>query len=397
MTSGKTMIKLLLLGLCLMTWALPKAQAQLWDFNELSLLLPLPRSGEEQLMWRPQSAETSGELLPLAVYNAFPALVMNSSKEVIYRSLKVVAVRIDPCFAETAMSACQRQIRLVWQPVIRSQDPRERSEFTTVDAALHTFYRLNEPEWLHLLEGLRLLRQRAPFGPGLPLQIHPVLQSQGYAGDYWRHWSTRVLPLIGAKNLIRATAMTVNPRGNLWVFLGFDVVNKALRAMPIPRLQEATSQTFVSALNDTSEFRTNMEPKPNGLEAFLQLISDSVRLKREGREDLIREGVRQALEIDNPSLQGTGTVDCASCHASRAVSHWAKAHFPQWNWRQMFPRETFQGAGNLVNTSVNPLRTDVLRAFGYFGSDPIISSRVIHDTSISAGQMSLLERVRQRR
>ncbi|HRO68522.1 MAG TPA: hypothetical protein PL182_13205, partial [Pseudobdellovibrionaceae bacterium] len=263
--------------------------------------------------------------------------------------------------------------------------------FSTVDAAVHTFYRLTEGEWNALIQALRPLRKAFPLGPGLPLQIHPHLRQQGYRGEYWRQWTSVVLPFIGARNLVRATAMTVNPAGNVWVFTGFDIANGQMARINIPRIDNQ-GQAFFTSPDNTSEFVTQMNPVPPGQDSFMRLLTNSVKLRKEGREGEIKEALRTALEIDNPAFHNPGTMDCASCHASRAVTHWARAHFPQWDWNRLFPRESFKGPGNLTNTSVNPMRTDILRAFGYFGTDPIISSRVIHETSLVVGQMSASER-----
>lgn len=371
------------------------AWAQVWDFNEVSLLLPLPRAGEEKLMLSPRSAGAAqNELLPQAVYSRLPNIVIGAPADAVYEALRVVAVRLDPCFVEGfsfRSTGCQRQVRFVWQPLTRAKTSQERGDFSTVDAAVHTFYRLTEGEWNALIQALRPLRKAFPLGPGLPLQIHPHLRQQGYRGEYWRQWTSVVLPFIGARNLVRATAMTVNPAGNVWVFTGFDIANGQMARINIPRIDNQ-GQAFFTSLDNTSEFVTQMNPVPPGQDSFMRLLTNSVKLRKEGREGEIKEALRTALEIDNPAFHNPGTMDCASCHASRAVTHWARAHFPQWDWNRLFPRESFKGPGNLTNTSVNPMRTDILRAFGYFGTDPIISSRVIHETSLVVGQMSASER-----
>lgn len=371
------------------------AFAQVWDFNEVSLLLPLPRAGEEKLMLSPRSAGSAqNELLPQQVYSRLPNIVIGASADAVYDALRVVAVRLDPCFTEGfafRSTGCQRQVRFVWQPLMRTKSPQERGDFSTADAAVHTFYRLTDEEWNSLIRALRPLRQAYPLGPGLPLQIHPHIRTQGYRGEYWQRWTSIVLPLIGARNMVRATAMTVNPMGNVWVFTGFNIANGQMTRINVPRIDNQ-GQAFFAALDNTAEFRTQMNPAPQGQDAFQRLLTDSVKVLKEGREADIKEALRTALEIDNPTFHNPGTMDCASCHASRAVTHWARGHFPQWDWSRLFPRENFKGPGNLTNTSVKPMRTDILRAFGYFGTDPIISSRVINETSLVMGQMTASER-----
>lgn len=379
-------LALAVVGCC---WA-GKSQGQMapWDLNEVSLLLPLPSGGAEMAMLTPWTGGvgTGQELLPQRIFEVLPVIAIGWPREKIYQALRVVAVRIDPCFQETFASPCQRQVRLVWQPVVRSKDPRERAGWITLDAAIHTFHRLQEAEWLRLVDGLMVVRGNFPLGPGLPLQVHPYLRQEGYRGPFWTSWTQQVLPRIGARNLVRATVMTVNPMGNVWVFLGVDISPSGVSDITIPRIQR-DAQAVMTGLDNTTEFRMAINPAPVGTDAFLQFIFDSARMRDEGSEATIQEALRIALEVENPHLQTTGTVDCASCHVSRAVGDWTRRNFPQWNWGRMFPREVFRGPGPLQNTSVNPLRTDILRAFGYFGADPIVSSRVIHDSSVTLGQM----------
>lgn len=354
-------------------------RAQAWDLNELSVLMPLPRVAEAGTIWSPRTLGGRGELLPARVYGVLPQIVIGQDPARVYDSLRVVGLRFDPCFQEGAVpSPCQRQVRLVWQP-LSALGTRRESGATTIDAAVHSFHILSESEWRGLVQGLRMLKRTFPLGPGLPLQVHPWLSRQGYGGAFWSEFQKVVLPLIGGDNIGRVTAMTVNPRGDVWVFLGFDREGTGWRRVTVPRVNH-TAQAFFSGLIGAPEFRTDMNPRPEGEAALMELLLDSAKMREEQPEEKIVAAVRRAHFLGNPHLSNPGTVDCASCHAARAVPSWAERNFPQWAGRR-FP-ERFIASVNSANLTVNPLRTNVVRAFGYFGTDPVIAQRTINETAV---------------
>lgn len=363
------------------------AWAQTWDLNELSVLMPLPRALEAGAMWSPRTSGGRGELLPPAIYGVLPQIVMGQDPTRVFEALRVVALRFDPCFQEGAVPGpCQRQVRLVWQPLV-ARGARLESGVGTIDASVHSFHVLSEPEWRGLTQGLRALKVRFPLGPGLPLQVHPWLAREGYGGAFWSEFQKTVLPFIGGDNIGRVTAMTVNPRGNVWVFLGFDRAGGSWHRQAIPRANH-TAQGFFSGLVGAPEFRADMNPRPDGETTLLEFFLDSAKMRAEQPEERLVEAVRRAHFLENPRLSNAGTVDCASCHAARAIPAWAEKNYPAWAGRH-FP-ERFVSPLNAANLTVQPLRTNVLRAFGYFGVDPVIAQRTINETAliISSGAMN---------
>lgn len=358
-----------------------------WDLNDLSQLLPLPAPGEESLLLSPfTNGWENGPLIPASVYQALPLIVVGIDKDFLYqRALRVVGIRIDPCFQEgSAPAPCRRQVRFVWQPLAM-----KGNAFSTEDAALHTFHALDETQWSTLVAGLRALKDASPFRAiaPLPLQIQPRLRAEGYRGPYWRGLRELLLSVCGPRNLIRATAMTTNRERTVWVFTGFDVRAGRAERVTIPGVSPQKAQAvFINPAN-TSEFRLAINPPVQGQATFLNVLNDSQPGGAHGSEGEAVEAVRRALVLENPRFTNSGTVDCASCHAARALTPWAQRRFPQWNWRQLFPREMYQGPGNLAITTPATAQTNVLRSFGYIDAKPVISSRVIQETSVNLTQM----------
>lgn len=355
------------------------ARAQ-WDLNDVSLLLPLPqRAGEEVLLWGSTTQGGQGVLLPSGVFQALPRISSDLDVQTLYHhALRVIAVRLYPCFPETSslVRACQRQVRLVMQPLVF-----EEGSWAALDSAIHLFYQLTDPEWARLLAALKPAR-----GPsltlGLPLQIHPVLRREGLSGPFWKRLSARILSFLGEKRLIRATAMSVNPLGSVWFFGGVNVHSGGISVLSIPRIKETLQGFLVDAGTMGNEnFRSAGSPMPDTEPTMKRILFDSRSAKAELRPQEIQRGVSEALRLQNPRLYHSGTADCVSCHVSPAVSFWASRNFPRWNWSRLFPKDLFRGGGNPANATVNPGRANVLRAFGYFDRDPIISPRTVNESS----------------
>ena len=352
-----------------------------WDLNDVAILLPLPRPGEESLLLSPRSAANQGLLLPQEVYQALPWIVIGEDRAGIFeQTLKVVAIRIDPCFQEgTGVRPCDRQIRFVWQPL-----KMKNGTLTSQDGAIHTFHSLNENDWRSFVGKMRALKMRFPSGGGAPLQVHPVIRTQGYRAPYWQELSQILLAHCGPRNLSRATAMVVNPVGNVWAFTGFDLKAGSPQRIPIARIGKPAQAVFVN-LENKREFRLEINPAPENEVSLLNFLNDS---KVPRPESEVIEVVRRSLTYENPRQHNPGTLDCASCHSSRAIPHWAAERFPQWNWSVLFGKDRFVGPGNLKNTTPNPVRTNILRAFGYFDRDPIISQRTVNEAAVSAALMN---------
>lgn len=332
--------------------------------NDISILLPLPKKGEEARMWGPESGDV---LLPGEVFKRLPEIVTDLDPETLYKkSLKVLAVRIDPCFRE-GNEPCRRQIRFVFQPLVF-----EENRFTTLDAAIHTFYELNESQWNGMVTAL-------PKGAAGSLSVHPTLKKEGYAGDTWKKLQT-ILKFCNPVTLKRATVMTVNPLGNIWFFSGLHVDEGVMNSINIPRVK-AFTQGFFTAMNDLDgpEFRVAMDPAPHEQGAFLKLLRHSAGAKEMGEKNL-QEATREAIALENPRLTHPGNVDCASCHGARLAEAWAMRNFPDWNWRNLFEKELYSDEGVVFLPEAKTTPANVLRMFGYFEDEPVIARRVEFET-----------------
>lgn len=341
-----------------------------WNVNDLSILLPLPKAGEESRMLAPTPA-----LLPKPLYDALPNMLIKPDPATVYNGLlKVIAIRFDHCFRE-ADSPCQKQVRLVWQPVRFTGE-----KATTLDGAIHTFHSFDDASFAALVEELKPLRLLN--GPAA-LGVHPTLAQEGY-GPFWEKLKALLVKHCTQRNLIRATMMTSNPRGVIWVFSGFDIVNGELKRMEIPRTKGATNQTFFAALqNAQGEFRAGMDPMPEGESSFVNLLKNSEEAKTMMTDRSLIDATKSALRAENPRLSNPGTIDCASCHSAHVIPLWTLKNF-SFDWDNTFAAELFAR----LDPAAKSEPANVLRAFGYFKDRPVISRRMENEAAETAAQFN---------
>lgn len=353
-----------------------------WGLNDLTHLLPLPKSDEVSFMLSPQSKEGKGELIPLEIYKRLPTIVPRISPDQLYQhSWKVIALRFDPCFNDLPTPGkCQAQIRMVWQPLFFKS-----YSSSTIDASIHTFYNLSNHEWHEFIQAYALIKQtkvRNNLGQE-PLQISPPLLQMGYKSDYWQKLSHLILKFAGQNNLSRLTIMTVNPVGNLWVFAGYKVTDGFLTLLTIPGIDKK-SQAVSSRTLGSIETAININPDPQGQNIYMQFLAGSSNAKKTWTPEQILEVGKISLSIENPNFHNSGTVSCASCHTTRSVNILLKNSFPNWIWKKI----SYTGNTNLKNTTAQFSLGESLRMLGYFGQTPIISDRVINETDVSIRQLS---------
>lgn len=364
--------------------------------NDITILLPLPQTMDDMNQFLSPSSEMvmgqkQNELLPKIVYKRMPTLNVEIDQEKNYQNnLKVIGIRFDPCFMEGfTPTACQPQVRLVWQPIVFKTNGRTGVDRpTTMDTALHTFYNLNAAEWSALMNEVKAI---SSFDVTAPLQIHPVLTAEGFSGLYWKNLKNIILKYAGKKNLVRTTIM-VSRNGFVWAFRGVDLVQGQWIDIEIPTMKvpDRPDVTVVndaffiepSSLSELSEFRGGATLLEFMNEAWFNLITDSKKFRQTQTEEEIKAALGLAFQIENPNKHNPATTGCVNCHVAQAIRLWGEANFKSWDFNKVFNGDVYLNSRfDLTNTSVNPARSDRLRGLGYFGDEPIFSQRVINETA----------------
>ena len=123
-----------------------------------------------------------------------------------YDALRVVAMRIDPCFAsldpDPHGAGCTAQIRLVFQEVRWEPSSSDAGAPVAFDSALHVFYDLTRGEFLALAQALVDIRVANANGEAAgPLAPHPIMARQGLGGSMAKGVEQLILLYAGEKNL----------------------------------------------------------------------------------------------------------------------------------------------------------------------------------------------------
>lgn len=377
-------MRYLILVLC---FCAVQAQAA-WDLNDVSYLMPLPTKVDEAGLLRVFSLGSGGPLIPNKMFETIPFLTPTMNKEAGLAALRVIAVRIDPCFPLPTPQSCQRQIRFVWQPIEKAFDGGTR----TVDAALHSFYVLTDSEFHSLVEELSAWKADHAFDTHyLPLQVHPAWAGLGTQSPSLVAFNKVILKYVGERNLTRVTAMLLRRGGLSWSFIGYDVANGELEPFPIPRLGAKKTQMFMNLDANQDQFMTGgISPYPRGEDIVNTLVAGSDLLTSKD-EETIRLEVRGAFRAENPGKFTPENMDCATCHLAQSAATWVKNHRSHLQVENLWSSEIYKNAKyNLANSSVEPWNTHSLRSFGYFGKNLAVSQRVINESAEVADSLNSL-------
>lgn len=305
---------------------------------DVSFLMPLEGNSAP-------TAGSSGEfgtLLPRAIFDTIEPLTRIDEPDALYQALRVVAVRLDPCFVEGRDGLpCDSQVRLVLQPVFDSPGGR-----TTRDAALHAFYAVPVPELTSLADDLALARTAAG-GVG-DIGVSPIAEQAG----------ALVLKHVGEDRLTRVTFVSVHASDEAWSFGGFDVVEGVPGAVGIPGVTEHAQH--LSSMGRTQTLDAAILPAPLIEPAIDAFLRDSTRAEMTAEE--IDEAVAALNRLLDPAVHNPGTVDCASCHMATAAVRFASP------------------AGH---SGIGPAYADTRnqRMFGWYGAMPSVSLRVDAETT----------------
>lgn len=353
------------------------------EMSDVSILYPLPELEDwEDLI----SAEEAPELLPYSVFDLAKFLI-NQPNERTYPTLRVVGVRVDPCFTEGAGPVrCQPQIRFVWQPLVKSDQGT-----STLDASVHAFFHLSEQELEELVTSLRLLRQDLPSSTMSTLGVHPILTAQGLKGTYAVGLRRLLLKTIEGKKIQRMTFMKLKGVDDMWFFGGFDLKGGKYEAIRIPLLDNVVEQEFINSLAmrpRPTQFQGGIFPASE-LEPSMELIARDSLYGEDLTEEQIRSMVRSIASFENPQKHNPGTLDCVSCHLTRAMLTWADRRFPAWDLQQEYQKAKYQSSEfDLTDHGDLKAQTNVLRMFGYFERTPLVAPRTLNESVEVMKQLS---------
>ncbi|HYP67284.1 MAG TPA: hypothetical protein VEP67_03415 [Thiobacillaceae bacterium] len=360
-----------------------------WGLNDVSILYPLPESRSDLGdLIPPQEHGLKGAWFPYDVYRRLPAIDHAKPADQTYQVLRVVGIRLDPCFKSDGN--CLQQVRLVWQPVAPASygSSAEYGVLEAKDAAIHTLYTLTPTMFEALLTDYAALVKATGLDlRDEPLQIHPVLLKQGLDGKFATRLRSLLSKYVGPATLWRATAMQGLPGDDEWSFTGFNVRDGVLHDLLIPRLGTRSQRLQVAQLDHSSFANGLVHPLPD--EAEDNYLPDILRERSANRVPKSAKALAIAIaDIENPARNTPETVDCVSCHAAQPAGSLLSRTLSALHNQPEVKAHVFQSRLPLRNSGLHLADTHVLRAFGYIDRDPAISRRVTNESADVVRQLN---------
>jgi hypothetical protein len=315
------------------------------------------------------------------VYDQLPLLLTFGGPTAIYSSLRVVGVRLDPCFPGLAAGGpapCQTQVRLVFQPLTSGFDADPTA--STDDAAVHAFYAVDRGSLESIARELARLRGASGISAqGERLGPHPVIVRQGLSGPFAAGLRALLRQHLGAQNLTRVTFMTLEDHNARWSFGGFDLApSGGVTPLRTPRIANGARQFFINLDRTGRAYARGAAQPASDSPDELSFFYESATAAGAPRDAQL-EAYRRAARIENPALHSPETVDCVSCHTATPARAWAE---------RTLGMSTADAAAHGYDPAGEPLAplderetsTSSLRAFGYFGRRPAISRRTVNES-----------------
>lgn len=340
--------------------------------NDVSVLFPLGR-GE---LWTASTPARGGEaLLPRTAFDLInlPLVRELQGPNATYNGLRVVSLRVDPCFSG---SPCYPQIRLAFQAL-------NANGTSAFDGSIHALYNLTADEFTGVTARLRALAALAPENAGVTrLEVSPALLAQGASGAYGLALRDLVDQYIGGPNLSKLTFMTRSQGGgDRWDFGGFNLRDfDPSGAFPIAGLDgDIRVQTVVEGGRGGGGGQGGgaaiaYTVTPGTLHGALNVVLNSGAAQ--AASPAARQSAMDALaRVENPFLESADTVDCGACHLANRLRGNLETSFG------LTSALSYTSAAEVTRLIGGADRdNENLRAFGYFGAQPAIAQRTANET-----------------
>ncbi len=356
------------------------------QMNDVSILLPLATTQADFNAYLPASAEgVGGPLVPKDIFTAFDVPAMTAvgpgAPELVYSTLRLVAARLDPCFAQigpiTDPTSCQNQLRVIFQSLSFGSGTT-----TAEDSGLHVFYSLTRDQFTAALRQVIALREanggEADLGP---LAVHPIIAKQGVAGAMGKALAAIIEQYAGTGTITRMTR--IYSSNDFWDFNGIDIANGAPLPMVIPTLpNNSTTVEFVSPLGGNTLGGTFVPGTTSSDNMdLLALFADAEKATTHARQSAFDA----VLRIENPNFNSPNTIDCASCHVSAVARmlNGAALGLSATGDPNAFVAPASIPSADLAATAPPIPGADSrdFHMFSYKGTQPLIMQRVINETA----------------
>lgn len=358
--------------------------SQYLDMNDITVLLPLPKTGEENLLIKPSDLTRYGELLfpSQKLFVGFELDVQaRRTRSTQTEDFRVIGIRVDNFLR-------QLYINLVWQKL----EGGKINKLTAIHST-HTIFEL--PIFLSKLEELNRKNRRRFSQDRLPLQVNPTIKAEGLKGPYYQELKKIVMAHIGPA--FKVTFRTSRHSDGMSGFAGWELpinlnqpsINQFSLIPEYQRGEEPFNNwqtylpfTYLQVINKLySNIKTVGGFPPYATKNFQPLI-ENVDVASTLSERELLEMMGRVYMVENPRvIPGVVQTECLSCHFAQQVRMVTFKIRPDIPFVKFADRMVFTSKQyNLQN--LNPVQSSNFTiAFGYGLNTPMWSQRVINETA----------------
>jgi hypothetical protein len=390
-------------------------------------MLPASAGGEQGALLTPFLFQAAVTALRLE-FQAFDAPPDSLLTPTSYSSLRLVAMRLDPCFggSDAQASTCEAQVRVIFQPIVPDATGKG---FLALDAATHVFFKLSKAELLTFTKAIVALRDASGGYTEGPLGPHPLLVKEGLGGAFGKGLSQLVTQTLGASRISRVTVFArmnknqdgVSEENQLfdWRFAVVDGAGTPLKpknieqAMPFQGLVTRGDARAASPGNPpppppppppsqygSPSFNT---PGPTSTPPETEsLVKGEAGLEKDDADKLPLPTtdelgttvdnpleiavLRTSLRMENPLAHTPDTTDCASCHLAQPL----RARGEGLGMKVAAFGDLFTGTKRSLD-SASPKTTNLrnLHAFSYVGKEFAVNQRTVNESALVADALEL--------
>ncbi len=354
--------------------------------QDLSIAFPLPpRIDDQGALLAATDVAAGGELLDPAAFAQVGALNMNSegpagkSGEAARPGLRLLALRLDPCFGPLDGSACMPQLRLVFQGLSVTPEGGVQAD----DGAVHVFVKLDDAELLRTVKQVLALKEAAGGYPDAPLGVHPILAKQGLGGAFAQGLRSVVLEHAGASRTVRVTFFKLLNAGvSTWSFGILENQGGSYRLATIATIARP-GQSVSNALAFGGDLSATVDPATSHADN-LTLLLDTNKAKS-AAPALQQAAFDAALRIESPLRHTPDTIDCVSCHTAMAAARSAEAKL---GLSREGNANRFVAPVAVAPTMPATVSLNNLHAFSYLGTQLGVSQRTANETAVAVQRVN---------
>lgn len=352
---------------------------------DVSIAFPLPDSLAAPGLLAGTDQAAHGPLVDPAAFDLLPPLDAHatgsaaSAGPTARTGLRLMALRLDPCFGPVDGSACRAQLRLVFQGLEQSAPGSVEAS----DGAVHVFVELSTEELVSLTRELLALTAASGGFPDAPLGVHPILAREGLGGAFAVGLRQLVLRYAGAERSSRMTFFALLGAGaTTWTFGVLDKVNGVYQPGTIATTR-ARQQSLTTTFGAPGHLAATVDPATTHADDLTLLLdtAEAMRATPEARQ----RAFAAALRVQSPRVHTPDTIDCVSCHTATPALRSAEALF---GLSSQGHADRFAPSTPVANPEAATINN--IHAFSYLGHQLAVSTRTANETAAVVEAMNTL-------